>query len=1813
MSLTSPNSNLQIQFPNTNHLSFLSTTTHEEIQQFRVWKRFLKNKKKSSLSFSIHNSLSPEVIVSSSFNNLFKNFITQFPYVNSFDVILPALGLASGIFLYLQQSKPKSKRRRALFSNSSSATRQRRLSGGGGGEEDEEWVLFSSPTPFNRFVILRCSSILLLENDGGNVNEKLVKEERHYVKLNGRVRDFSSEDGGDGVVYQRVCVSCDDGGVISLDWPVNLDLEEGNGLDTTMLLVPGTAEGSGDRDVKLFVAETLRRGCFPIVMNPRGSAGSPLTTPRLFTAGDSDDIRTAIQFINSSRPGNTLMGVGWGYGANMLTKYLAEVSERTPLTAVVCIDNPFDLEEATRSSLHHNALDQKLADGLKEILKSNKALFQGRAKKFDVEKALEATSLRDFDQAISVVSCGYEGIEEFYSKSSTRESVDKVKIPTLFIQTDNGTAPQFSIPRSAIAENPFTSVLLRSRLPSGIMNERSASPWCQGLVIEWLTAVELGFLKGRHPLLEDVDVTINPSKGLSLVEGISSDEPKDSSKIRNLSEYNALSAYGVDPPEESDKVANVPLRSQKQLPDHSETQKVGESDEPKHSSSPDAEAVEEEGEVPVNEESQVLQSAQVVMNMLDVTMPGTLSPEQKRKVLMAMEQGETLKMALDGAVPEDVRGKLAAAVSAMTQAKGMKVNADGIMDASQINLSDFKASIQETVGEPSPPASESNDVQTSESKKESDGSSDDTGDKDQPVKIDQDQEKGESKDQKIEEKNIDSSADQNEAGTSSTSDKHSNSEETVDTGNSGGAQVKTDQDGATADSGKKEDNDDQHTDGKTKDDSIDEKDTTAKTEESSPVAASSPEAPPTDKEADNVPKKEDEKPEPSTDQNQQASSKAEEPPPPNPPAPPPALGAFEAFTGFDDSTQMAVNSVFGVLENIINQYDAQNEEDQQKNGDKQEKQSGEQPGSSTREAAVPQSEDKSASGDTDKGGVKSASGDADKGEVKSASGDTGKGEVSLDSDDDLEKSDDTEEDAGNGSRGKQLTQNSISYMKNSFSSQGSKGGGYAVKGKGEKRGVNLNVSKSSGKTRQLHKVPVYVTVNPYGDSLYNEYLREYLLSNVSGPKSLDLDSTTDLLLEYSSEEGKWKFLDDEDDDSASESDDDTNEYKGSSSKGQDVRSSAEANDADEIIETSYVVLDTENEQRPLEDHNSSDDLVRKLGGRPPRSGDPMLLVKNIILDTLKVEVGRRLGVQEMEPSLASELERVADVVSLGIGQSRGLEENKEPSSGKLGTIQGGYVLKTISFAVTETTYLRKVLPVGVIVGSCLAALRKYFTVAVQQDGSHSLEDGVDKTNITREEIQGHEGGTLSKQKPSVKKEKDEHSDSEDEHSDSEDEHSALDNFISLASENVQNLSSNTVVVGAVTAALGASAFLVPQQIEEQFENGESAEISSTSFSENRNENGDAISDRSQNNLVSSFAEKAMSVAAPVVPTTSDGAVDQDRLVAVLAEWGQRGGMLRLVGKLALLWGGLRGAMSLTNRLISFLHISERPLPQRILGFVCMVLVLWTPVVIPLLPTLVQNWTTQSSGMAEYACIVGLYAAVIILIMLWGKRIRECDHEHPLRRYGLDLTSLPKLQDFAVGLLGGFMLILSIHSTNALLGCASLSWPSSLSSSSTQAIFLLKGYGGMLLLAGQAVVTATVVAIVEELFFRSWLPEEVAVDIGHHRAVLVSGLAFAIFQRSLQAIPGLWLLSLALSGARQRNKGSLAVPIGMRAGILASCYILQKGGFLIYHRSYPIWLTGTDTMQPFSGVVGLAASLIVALLLYKKQSSGTAMVPKAAEE
>lgn len=186
------------------------------------------------------------------------------------DSLAPSVaGFASGLAVYLSS--------RLLGRSSEISDRRRSI------VDDVvvgEWILFTSPTPFNRFVLLRCCSLLSFD-DSDSLSDRLVSEERHFVTLDsGKITLSAADEKTTPLEYQRVCITTEDGGVVSLDWPANLDIREERGLDTTVIFIPGTPQGSMDEGVRSFVCEALRRGMFPVVMNPRGCAGSPLTTPR---------------------------------------------------------------------------------------------------------------------------------------------------------------------------------------------------------------------------------------------------------------------------------------------------------------------------------------------------------------------------------------------------------------------------------------------------------------------------------------------------------------------------------------------------------------------------------------------------------------------------------------------------------------------------------------------------------------------------------------------------------------------------------------------------------------------------------------------------------------------------------------------------------------------------------------------------------------------------------------------------------------------------------------------------------------------------------------------------------------------------------------------------------------------------------------------------------------------------------------------------------------------------------------------------------------------------------------------------------------------------------------------------------------------------------------------------------------------------------------------------------------------------------------------------------------------------------------------
>lgn len=161
--------------------------------------------------------------------------------------------------------------------------------------------------------------------------------------------------------------------------------------------------------------------------------------------------------------------------------------------------------------------------------------------------------------------------------------------------------------------------------------------------VKWLTAVELGLLKGRHPLLKDVDVNINPSKGLAVTEG---GEPNKGGQVEillNLPRIENVNGHSLnhlkDTLGESDIAAGLHSRyggdSQRNSEDDHDRVQEEKNEVLQQTTSNVAEVVKEKGVDPVdNERGEVLQTAEVVMNMLDATTPNTLTEEEKKKVML---------------------------------------------------------------------------------------------------------------------------------------------------------------------------------------------------------------------------------------------------------------------------------------------------------------------------------------------------------------------------------------------------------------------------------------------------------------------------------------------------------------------------------------------------------------------------------------------------------------------------------------------------------------------------------------------------------------------------------------------------------------------------------------------------------------------------------------------------------------------------------------------------------------------------------------------------------------------------------------------------------------------------------------------------------------------------------------------------------------------------------------------------------------------------------------------------------------------------
>ncbi|KAL2613380.1 hypothetical protein R1flu_025072 [Riccia fluitans] len=182
-------------------------------------------------------------------SDIFSAFSTS-SFLNSLALVTTVLGVSSAFYAYSSREKGNG----IGYQNLPQVERTEVLDG---------WLNLSKATPFNKYVTARCPSLAPC----------LEGIQRMEAGAEIQMEMKSSE-------YQRLCLHADDGGTVALDWPCNLDWEKNKELENVVLIIPGSIQGSEDKGIGKLTRDAERRGYFPVVLNPRGCGGSPLTTPR---------------------------------------------------------------------------------------------------------------------------------------------------------------------------------------------------------------------------------------------------------------------------------------------------------------------------------------------------------------------------------------------------------------------------------------------------------------------------------------------------------------------------------------------------------------------------------------------------------------------------------------------------------------------------------------------------------------------------------------------------------------------------------------------------------------------------------------------------------------------------------------------------------------------------------------------------------------------------------------------------------------------------------------------------------------------------------------------------------------------------------------------------------------------------------------------------------------------------------------------------------------------------------------------------------------------------------------------------------------------------------------------------------------------------------------------------------------------------------------------------------------------------------------------------------------------------------------------
>ena len=216
----------------------------------------------------------------------------------------------------------------------------------------------------------------------------------------------------------------------------------GAGQQPLVMLIHGLTGSSQSGYIKGLQSELLKQGFRSAALNFRGCSGSSNNRARSYHSGETEDIHFLYQTLRQREPDTPLAAVGFSLGGNVLLKWLGEQGDQLQLFAAVAVSVPFVL------GLCATRLDNGFAKLYRaNLLRDLKTYMHTKLQHLDnsghTQEALKIKALGDlsdirsfwqYDDRVVAKLHGFNDVHDYYRRSSSRQYLKTIKVPTLLIQ-----------------------------------------------------------------------------------------------------------------------------------------------------------------------------------------------------------------------------------------------------------------------------------------------------------------------------------------------------------------------------------------------------------------------------------------------------------------------------------------------------------------------------------------------------------------------------------------------------------------------------------------------------------------------------------------------------------------------------------------------------------------------------------------------------------------------------------------------------------------------------------------------------------------------------------------------------------------------------------------------------------------------------------------------------------------------------------------------------------------------------------------------------------------------------------------------------------------------------------------------------------------------------------------------------------------------------------------------------------------------------------------------------------------------------------